>query len=90
MGVIAPLVGRQADTLHQGLDIVGSDAIRAWKEETRARYRITARPIACRVENDETVVVATVRGSFDGSPANLTYRFTLSDDGRVGALEIGS
>ena len=77
-----------AEVRDEGRDIVGTDAIRAWKRETSAKYHITAEPIECRVEDDRTIVVAKVSGTFDGSPANLTYRFGFSDDGRIGALEI--
>ena len=35
-----------------------------------------------------TIVVVKVAGTFPGSPANLTYRFGFSDDGRIGALEV--
>ena len=73
----------------EGRDIVGTQAVRAWKMETSAKYRITAEPIASRKENDRTVVAVTVSGTFPGSPANLTYRFGFSADGRIGALEVG-
>jgi ketosteroid isomerase-like protein len=72
----------------EGRDIVGTSAIRAWKEETSAKYRITAEPLDSRVEGDRTIVVVKVAGTFDGSPANLAYRFGFSDDGRIGALEV--
>jgi ketosteroid isomerase-like protein len=72
----------------EGRDLVGSDAIRAWKTETSAKYRISADPIACKVEGDRTVVTVKVTGTFPGSPANLTYRFGFSDDGRIGSLEV--
>jgi hypothetical protein len=72
----------------EGRDIVGADAIRAWKIETSAKYRITADPIECAVEADRTVVVVKVTGTFAGSPANLTYRFGFSGDGRIGSLEV--
>jgi ketosteroid isomerase-like protein len=72
----------------EGRDVVGSDAIRSWKTETSAKYRITAEPLECRVEDDLTIVVVKVSGTFDGSPANLTYRFRFADDGRIGALEV--
>src|SRR3954454_9299420 len=71
----------------EGRDIVGTDAIRAWKQETSARYRITAEPLESHVEDDQTIVVVKVSGTFDGSPANLTYRFRFADDGLIGALE---
>src|SRR6266478_863834 len=70
----------------EGRDIKGTDAIRAWKKETSAKYHITAEPIECRVEDDRTIVLVKVSGTFDGSPANLTYRFGFSGDGRIGAL----
>ena len=72
----------------EGRDIVGRDAIRAWKKETSAKYRISAEPIECHVEDDRTIVLVKVSGTFDGSPANLAYRFGFSGDGRIGALEI--
>jgi hypothetical protein len=72
----------------EGRDLVGTDAIRAWKEETSAKYRIAAEPLESRVEDDRTIVIVKVSGAFDGSPANLTYRFALTDDGRIAALEV--
>ena len=66
----------------------GTDAIRAWKIDTSTKYRITAEPIESRNDGDRTVVVVKVSGTFPGSPANLTYRFGFSADGRIGALEV--
>ena len=72
----------------EGHDIVGTQAIRAWKMETSGKYRITAEPLESRAEADTTIVVVRVSGTFPGSPANLTYRFGLSADGRISALEV--
>ena len=72
----------------EGRDMVGSDAIRAWKIETSEKYRIAAEPISCTVTGERTVVVVKVSGTFPGSPANLTYRFGFSGDGRIGALAV--
>jgi hypothetical protein len=72
----------------EGKDIVGTQAIRAWKIETGAKYRITVEPLESRLEAGRTIVVVKVSGTFPGSPANLTYRFGLSADGRVNALEV--
>src|SRR5262245_22184529 len=72
----------------EGRHIVGTHAVRAWKMETSVKYPITAEPSASRKENDRTVVTVTVSGTFPGSPANLTYRFGFSTDGRIGALEV--
>jgi hypothetical protein len=72
----------------EGRDIIGDDAIRAWKVETSAKYRITVEPLERRAEAGKTIVVAKVSGTFLGSPANLTYRFGFSADGRIRSLEI--
>jgi hypothetical protein len=72
----------------EGHTHAGTDAIRAWKIDTSTRYRIAAEPIESRNDGDRTVVVVKVSGTFPGSPANLTYRFGFSADGRIGALEV--
>ncbi len=72
----------------EGKDIIGTQAIRTWKIETGAKYRITAEPLESRPEADRTIVVVKVSGTFPGSPANLTYRFSFSTDGRINGLEV--
>jgi hypothetical protein len=72
----------------EGRDIIGMEAVRAWKKETSAKYRITAEPIESRSEDGRTIVVARVSGTFPGSPANLTYRFGFSADGLINMLEV--
>jgi len=59
-----------------------------WKIDTSSRYRIAATPLESRDEGDATIVIVRVAGTFPGSPANLTYRFGLAADGRIGALEV--
>lgn len=73
----------------EGADMVGADAIRAWKEETSRKYRVTVEPLECREDGDKTVVVARATGTFPGSPVNLTYHFGIIEDGQIGVLEIG-
>jgi ketosteroid isomerase-like protein len=73
----------------EGKDIIGTEAIRSWKEATSAKYRVTVAPLECRAEDGRTVVVAKVSGTFPGGPLNLTYRFGFANDGRIGALTIG-
>jgi hypothetical protein len=72
----------------EGRDIIGTDAIRAWKVETSVKYRIVVEPLESHSEAGKTIVVAEVSGTFPGSPLNLTYRFGLSADGRIRSLEI--
>ena len=72
----------------EGRELIGADAIRAWKVETSAKYRITIEPLESRSEVGKTIVVAKVSGTFPGSPANLTYHFGLSADDRIRSLEV--
>jgi hypothetical protein len=72
----------------EGHTHIGTEAIRAWKIDTSAKYHITATPLESRAEGDKTIVVVRVAGTFPGSPANLIYRFGFSADGRIGALEV--
>jgi len=72
----------------EGHTYIGPDAIRAWKKQTSAKYRITAEPIESGIVGNATLVVVKVSGAFDGSPANLSYRFGLAADGRIDTLEV--
>src|SRR5262245_14448760 len=72
----------------EGRDIRGTAAVRKWKQQTSAKYRITAEPFECRVEAGRSAVVVQVSGNFPGSPANLTYRVGFAADGRIGTLEV--
>ena len=72
----------------EGRDIIGTDAVRAWTQETSAKYRITAEPLECTQQEGRTIVVVKVTGTFNGSPAKLTYGFGFSDRGLIGALEV--
>src|SRR3954470_2730846 len=73
----------------EGRDIIGTDAVRTWKQETSAKYRITADTLECAEAAGRTTVVVKVSGTFNGSPTKLTCRFGSSGDGRIGALEVG-
>ncbi len=74
--------------LDEGRDFIGTEAIRSWMEETSGKYRIEIRPLETSREGDRTIVVTRVAGAFDGSPTNLTYRFGISVNGPIRALEI--
>lgn len=84
VGAFAP----EARVRDEGRDIVGTEAIREWKQETSARYRVTVRPDRAERIGDEVAVGATVSGSFPGSPLAMTYRFRLDGAGRIAALSV--
>lgn len=72
----------------EGGTYVGSEAIRGWKQDTIAKYGISIDPLEAIQQDDKTEVVARVAGNFPGSPANLTYRFSVSPDGLIRTLDI--
>ena len=72
----------------EGGTYIGSEAIRGWKRDTIAKYGITIEPLKAAQQDHETVVVARVAGNFPGSPANLTYAFSVSPDGLIRTLDI--
>lgn len=73
----------------EGEDIVGHDAVRAWKEKTSARYKVTVEPLRLERHQGRCVVEARVSGTFKGSPATLRYDFGLDEDGRIASLAVG-
>jgi SnoaL-like domain len=67
----------------------GLKAIKAWRLETRKKYRHTVEPVAVTARDAKTVVSTTLTGDFPGSPITLHFVFTLEGD-KIAALEIHS
>lgn len=67
----------------------GHAAIAAWWRASHETYAHTAEPCDLREAAGRTVVRARVTGRFPGSPALLSFAFTLRD-ARIAALEIGA
>lgn len=60
---------------------VGHDEIRAWRDETKTAYQYTAEVISAEPgAGDQYVVGAKLTGNFPGSPLEMTYLFTLSNE----------
>jgi len=72
----------------EGAEHAGPEAIRAWWLAAKARYRHVAEPLDATEADGTTVVRARVSGEFPGSPATLTFVFTLAG-ARITRLEIG-
>jgi hypothetical protein len=60
---------------HEGLA-----AIKAWKEKVSEKYNVTMVPSAIEPEANGYKVTAKVSGNFPGSPLDMAFGFTLSDD----------
>ena len=67
----------------------GLKAIKAWRLETRKKYRHTVEPVAVVARDGKTVVRTKLTGDFPGSPIALDFVFTL-EGGKIAALEIQS
>ena len=79
-----------ADDAHvhdESHDYRGIAAIRAWKQSTQEKYQYTAELLDASTTNESTVVRARLTGNFPGSPADLTYTFTLAND-KIATLKI--
>lgn len=73
----------------EGRSHAGHDAISVWWEYAKASYQHVAEPLEASTEGQVTKVRAEVTGRFPGSPATLTYAFTLAGE-KITALEIGA
>lgn len=71
----------------EGRTYSGRDAIQDWKARSSAKYSYTVEPFAIADEGDRTVVTSHLAGDFPGSPVDLRYLFTLTDEA-VSGLEI--
>lgn len=76
-------------TVHdEGKDMRGLAAIRAWNEGNVQKYQVQTDPLGVKQADGKTIVTAQVAGTFDGSPIELDFCFTLRN-AKIQALEIG-
>jgi ketosteroid isomerase-like protein len=65
----------------------GHEELREWSHRTNQEYQATLDVTEVTQVHEETVVTAQVAGTFDGSPIQLRYHFTLSGD-KIATLAI--
>ena len=63
----------------EGQDYRGTGAIRRWSDGVIERYRLTAEVLKVADDGSESEVTALVSGTFPGSPARITWVFSLRD-----------
>jgi hypothetical protein len=71
----------------EGQDIRGAAAIRAWSDAVIEKYRVRLDVLNVAEHDDETVLTVRVSVTFDGSPVDLSFHFTVRD-GKIAALLI--
>ena len=71
----------------EGATRTGRAAVRLWMEETTRKYGVSLQTMSAEEEGDRLALHLLMTGNFPGSPAHITYRFTLRGD-EIVALEI--
>jgi NAD(P)-dependent dehydrogenase (short-subunit alcohol dehydrogenase family) len=84
---VATAFAADAHVRDEGRDHHGRDAVRAWADDARRRYRFYAEPRSLEPGPHGGVVTAHLTGDFPGAPADLRYRFTLAGD-EIADLEV--
>lgn len=78
-----------AEVHDEGHSYQGREAIQAWIDDARRKYRHTSQPLRwIRFDNDLQVLVQ-VSGAFPGSPIEVDFAFKLGHQGRISKLVIG-
>jgi hypothetical protein len=76
-----------ADSRRARRVIQGSDSIKRWMKDAKAKYHHTADPIAVSYHGGKTIVTARVAGAFPNSPLDLEHVFVV-EGGAIVSLEI--
>ena len=84
---LARCFGERATVRDEGRVIQGSDAVKRWMKDAKAKYHHTAEPIAVSHHDGRTIVTARVAGAFPNSPLDLEHVFVV-EGGRIASLEI--
>ena len=72
----------------EGADYRGRDAIRAWGQGVIDRYDLSSRVTGAEAHGIALTVTAEVSGSFEGSPAEITYLFDLDGNGLIKTMRV--
>lgn len=73
----------------EGKEYRGLDDIRHWLESTNKKYSTSYTVLNISFTDDEATVVASVAGTFPGSPIQLTFYFII-EDYKITSLKCGA
>jgi hypothetical protein len=71
-----------------GHELHGIAAIREWSDKNNREYNHTVDVTDVAQQNNESIVTATVTGTFEGSPIQFHYHFTISGN-KIARLSVG-
>jgi hypothetical protein len=86
-GALARCFATDAIVRDEGRTIVGLDAIKGWKRDSKAKYQYSVEPVGVSRLGATVEVPVRLTGSFPGSPIEVTYDFVLAGD-KIASLEI--
>jgi ketosteroid isomerase-like protein len=72
----------------EGETFRGKAAIKEWNDASIRKYQVTVEVTDVAQADGETVVTGLVSGTFEGSPAQLRFHFTVEGN-KIAALSIG-
>lgn len=72
----------------EGRELHGAAAIGKWMQETIEKYDYQVEPLESSRMGQKTLVLASIRGKFPGSPITLQYAFTFEGP-QIARMEIG-
>ena len=87
IAALARCFDERATVRDEGRVIQGSDAVKRWMKDAKAKYHHTAEPIAVSHHKGKTIVTARVAGAFPNSPLDLQHIFVV-EEGRIVSLEM--
>ena len=71
----------------EGQTLRGKEAIEGWAIKTISKYKFHFEPLNLRNDGNQVIVTIRVSGTFDGSPVNLDYYFTI-EQGKIASLAV--
>src|SRR5258705_11716520 len=77
---LADCFAAHATVRDEGQTMQGLKAIKAWRLETRKKYRHTVEPVPVTVRDGKTGARTTLTRDFPGRPITLDFIFTLEGD----------
>ena len=72
----------------EGKKMTGLTAITKWSDKGFKKYEYTIDPTGLAKGDKDTVLTATLTGTFPGSPVSLDFHFTIKDK-KIARLTIG-
>lgn len=71
----------------EGREMIGTAAISEWSDNSFKKYQFTIHPDKIVDAGRETILTATLTGTFPGNPVSLDFQFII-ENGKISSLII--